>query len=127
LEPLIEDYDHWLAFALLLIVGVHMLRLAPAVAGADPASDPSRGITLIALSTAVSVDALAVGLSLGLLRVEIWTAAFLIGVVTGTISLLGIVLGTRIHIRFGRVAETVGGVTLILIGTRVLLSHLGMI
>jgi putative Mn2+ efflux pump MntP len=76
------------------------------------------------LAVATSIDALAIGLSLAMLRVKIWHPSVVIGVVTGGLSLLGIRLGTRLGIRFGKRMEIVGGVILNLIGLRILVSHL---
>src|SRR5512143_46591 len=85
IEPLIRDFDHWVAFALLAIVGLRMIFPNRDQEGSNT-TDPSRGWTLILLSIAVSIDALAVGLSLGVLGVSIWYPAILIGVVTGALS-----------------------------------------
>jgi putative Mn2+ efflux pump MntP len=85
--------------------------------------DPSRGLTLVTLSTAVSIDALAVGLSLAMLGVEIWTPSVIIGVVTSSVSLVGIFLGTRLQSRLGSVAEFCGGIVLFLIALKIVLSH----
>jgi putative Mn2+ efflux pump MntP len=124
LEPLIESFDHWLAFGLLAVVGLRMISAGRKLEQPTRSDDPSRGMTLLALSTAVSIDALAIGLSLAVLRVSIWTPTIIIGLVSAAASLTGILLGTTIHSRFGRMAEVVGGVVLILIGVRVVVTHL---
>ncbi len=118
--------DHWMAFALLILLGGKMLYEAR---GHDPvptghAADPTRGWSLLFLSVATSIDALAVGLSLALLGVSIWLAAVTIGVVTCILSALGILFGGRLGHRFEHVAEAVGGIMLIVIGVRILISHL---
>ena len=120
----ISAYDHWVAFGLLVFVGVRMIRSGLAHESGEPKSDPSRGWTLVLLSIAVSIDALAIGLSLGLVGVVIWYPAVVIGVVTGLISWLGIFLGNRLGQKFGKRMEITGGIILILIGLRILLSHL---
>jgi putative Mn2+ efflux pump MntP len=125
LERLIASVDHWVAFVLLVAVGVRMLRAASRPKASTDHHDPSRGLLLLTLSTAVSVDALAVGLSLGMLRISIWTPGVIIGVVTASMSLLGILLGAKLHARFGRIAEFVGGLVLILIAIKIVVSHLG--
>ncbi len=122
--PLIQSTDHWVAFALLAFVGGRMIHAARRDDDAPPPDDPSRGASLVMLSTAVSVDALAVGLTLAMLGVDILLPGAVIGIVTATVSLVGIFLGTKMHVRFGKVAETVGGIVLILIGLRVVISHL---
>ena len=120
----IEAFDHWVTFGLLAFVGVRMIR-----SGLDPDSDcypddPTRGWTLVMLSVATSIDALAVGLSLALLRVSIWYPTTVIGVVTFAMSLIGLRLGNRLGEKFGKRMEIVGGAILILIGLRILLLHL---
>jgi putative Mn2+ efflux pump MntP len=126
LSGAIASVDHWLAFALLGVVGVRMLRSARRFEGLPRggAEDPSRGMSLLALSTAVSIDALAVGLGLGMMRIRIWTPGVVIGLVASAMSLLGILLGSRLHERYGRIAEAVGGVILIAIAVRIVYTHL---
>jgi len=121
---LVSAWDHWIAFALLVLVGAHMIY-----AGCHPdlqpaLRDPSRGWTLVMLAVATSIDALAVGLSLAMLRVSIWYPSAIIGVVTLTISVVGFHFGTRLGARFGRRMEILGGIVLILIGLRILAAHL---
>jgi putative Mn2+ efflux pump MntP len=89
-----------------------------------PEKDPTRGATLLMLSVATSIDALAVGLSLGVLEVAIWYPALIIGVVTAGLTVLGMDLGSRIGLRFGRSAEILGGLVLIGIGLKILVEHL---
>jgi len=124
IAPLISSVDHWIAFGLLVFVGVRMIRSGCDSDGESFPTDPSRGFTLVMLAVATSIDALAIGLSLAMLRVKIWHPSVVIGVVTGGLSLLGIRLGTRLGIRFGKRMEIVGGVILNLIGLRILVSHL---
>jgi putative Mn2+ efflux pump MntP len=122
----IASVDHWIAFALLAFVGGRMLIAA---FGGDEGRalrrDPSRGATLVMLSLATSIDALAVGLTLAMLDVGIWYASAIIGVVTGALSLTAIALGNQLGARFGRRMEALGGTILVAIGTRILLQHMG--
>jgi manganese efflux pump family protein len=115
--------DHWIAFALLVAIGGKMLWESFRSSD-DPARDPTRGWTLLILSVATSIDALAVGLSLAFLEVSIWTPSLVIGVVAALLSALGAVFGSRLGRRFGVWAERFGGLVLIGIGVRILLSHL---
>jgi len=120
----IAAYDHWIAFGLLAFVGGRMIW-----SGFHPdedvqKNDPSRGWTLVLLSIAVSIDALAVGLSLGIIGLTIWTPAVVIGIVTGLVSWLGLRLGNKLGEKFGKRMEIAGGIILILIGVRILLAHL---
>ena len=121
---LIAAYDHWIAFGLLAVVGGRMIR-----SGLDPEShpgpgDPSRGWSLVLLSIATSIDALAVGLSLAMIRVDIWQPAVIIGLVTAAMSVAGLRLGSRLGRAFGHRMEIAGGVILILVGLRILVEHL---
>ncbi len=121
----IASVDHWVAFGLLLIVGLRMLRSGLRKEGDAPTiPDPSRGMTLVMLSIATSIDALAVGLSLALLSVNVFWAALLIGGVSALLTLAGLLLGNQLGIRFGKTMEIVGGIILIGIGLRVLITHL---
>jgi putative Mn2+ efflux pump MntP len=121
----ISNIDHWVAFVCLAFVGGRMLHGGlhkGAKASAIP--NPSRGLTLVMLSVATSIDALAVGLSLALLSVNVFWAALLIGGVSAVLSLVGLLLGNQLGLRFGKSMEILGGIILIAIGLRVLITHL---
>ena len=121
----IASVDHWVAFGLLVFVGARMLRGGLRKATEEPSiPDPSRGITLVMLSIATSIDALAVGLSLALLDVNVFWAALLIGGVSAILSLMGLLLGNQLGMRFGKSMEVLGGIILIGIGLRVLITHI---
>ena len=120
----ISAYDHWVAFALLSLVGSKMLREGWNNHAAAYRSDPTRGAMLVTLSLATSIDALAVGLSVALLDASIWTPAAVIGLVAGALSALGIRFAGRFKPKWGRWAEMLGGCVLLAIGTRILISHL---
>ncbi|MFZ2098500.1 MAG: manganese efflux pump MntP family protein [Anaerolineales bacterium] len=121
----IASVDHWVAFLLLVFVGGRMLRGGLRKEGEHPAiPNPSRGLTLVVLSVATSIDALAVGLSLALLSLNVFWTALLIGGVSALLSLLGLLLGNQLGSRFGKSMQILGGIILIGIGLRVLLTHL---
>jgi putative Mn2+ efflux pump MntP len=120
---LIRTWDHWIAFGLLCFVGGRMIAAARGPADA-PTGDPSRGWTLLLLAVATSIDALAVGISLAMLPINIWYTSMVIGLVAAAMSLIGIRLGAVLRTSFGRRMELVGGVILILIGVRILVEHL---
>lgn len=120
----IASIDHWIAFTLLALVGSRMIRGAFQEEETSYNNDPSRGTTLVLLAIATSIDALAVGLTLAMLNVEVVSASVTIGVVTGLLSLLAIRLGNRLGTRFGKRMEVVGGVILLVIGVRILVQHL---
>lgn len=116
----IGTLDHWVALGILSYVGGRMIyggcQTEPAQ---EHAPDPTRGWPLMLLSVATSVDALAIGLSLAMLRVSIWYPSLVIGVVTAALSFLGVELGCRLGRRFSSRAEIIGGLILILIGVRI--------
>jgi len=121
---LVSAFDHWLAFGLLGLVGVRMIRSGLDADSESHSKDPSRGSTLILLSIATSIDAFAIGLTLAMLQVQILFPVLVIGLVAGGLSLFGLKVGNRLGQSFGKRMEIVGGVILILIGIRVLLSHM---
>lgn len=120
----IAAYDHWIAFILLSFIGGKMIYEAfkEEEALRNP-RDPTRGLTLVMLSIATSIDALAVGLSLGMLGVTIWFPALIIAVVAGVFTLAGMLLGRRISNLWGPRVEIFGGVVLFAIGLKILLEH----
>jgi putative Mn2+ efflux pump MntP len=124
IEPLVRNFDHWVAFGLLAFVGVRMIRSGLSKDEDEIVKDPSRGWTMVMLSIAVSIDALAIGLSLGVIGVTIWTPAIVIGLVTGALSLIGLRVGNGVGKRFGKPVEVLGGLVLIGIGIRIVMSHL---
>ena len=124
IERYIQLFDHWIAFGLLLWVAVHMIRSAQAGNERAVQQDPSRGMMLVILSVATSLDALAIGLSLALSQVSIWYPAVVIGIVTGVVSFIGILLGRQFSKKVGKRAAVAGGVLLVLTAIRILLAHL---
>ena len=114
--------DHWVAFGLLAIVGGNMIR--EATEEDECPSDPDLSVkAMLPLAVATSIDALAVGVSLAMAEGSIWTAVALIGVTTFTLSAVGGVFGRK----FEKKAEIFGGVTLILLGLKILLENLGVL
>jgi putative Mn2+ efflux pump MntP len=122
----IERYDHWVAFVLLLFIAQGMLRQnRKEDETCTPAKDPTKGLTMVMLSVATSLDALAVGLSLSMINVRIWTPALIIGIVASLFTILGMRLGATIS-RAGilrRYADVLGGLVLIAIGLNILREH----
>lgn len=120
----ISAYTHWVAFALLSFIGVKMIREACRGREDDaPRLDPTRGLTLVMLSLATSIDALAVGLSLAMLEIAIWLPAAVIGLVCGVVTVAGMFLGRRIGAGWGARVEIIGGLLLIVIGVKILLEQ----
>lgn len=120
----IESIDHWIAFGLLAIIGGNMLREALSKEEDEVnASIKVRDMFILAIAT--SIDALAVGISLACIKVNIIPAITFIGVVTFILSMFGVKVGTVFGTRYKSKAEFAGGVILILLGTKILLEHLG--
>jgi putative Mn2+ efflux pump MntP len=125
-RDLIVRYDHWVAFALLLFVAQGMLREAfKSEKQRSETKDPTRGVTLVMLSIATSLDALAVGLSLSLIKITIWMPAVVIGVVACAFTTIGLHLGKRLAhaARLRRWADALGGAVLLAIGLNILREH----
>lgn len=125
LVAVIGRVDHWIAFGLLAVIGGRMLRESFRAEGEEIASDVTRGLALVSLSIATSIDALAVGLSLAFLKVGVLLPSVVIGIVAAAMTATGMRLGQRGSARIGRHMERIGGVVLILIGIRIVIEHLG--
>jgi putative Mn2+ efflux pump MntP len=118
-------YDQLVAFGLLSVVGGKMLWDACRGSSRQGGADPTRGLMLVTLSLATSIDALAVGVSMALLqRFSIWIPAAIIGLVAALVTAIGIQFGGRLGLRCGRWAEVAGGAVLILISLQPLVSYL---
>jgi putative Mn2+ efflux pump MntP len=122
IADVIQDLDHWVAFGLLALIGGKMIKES-LQKEERMKKDVTRGWSLVALSVATSIDALAVGFSLSLIGMRIVFPSVLIGVVASIMSLVGVRMGERVSGMFGRRVEFVGGVVLILIGVRLVLEH----
>lgn len=123
-EQYVSSVDHWIAFGLLAYVGAKMIWSGIKPSDQNLKSDPSRGFTLVMLSVATSIDALAIGLSLAMLKVSIWYPSVAIGIITAVLSVAAIKLGNRLGAAFGQRMEIVGGIILVAIGLRIVLSHM---
>jgi putative Mn2+ efflux pump MntP len=122
----IQAYDHWVALALLAAVGGKMIveSLRKAERGNFESRDPTRGLSLIVLSVATSIDALAVGLSLAALGVSIVVPAVIIGIVASAMTVIGMRAGPVVGKVIGKRAELLGGLVLIGIGIKILADHM---
>ena len=149
-ESLITSIDHWIAFVLLGIIGINMIR--EAIEDTEASGEHSRGeysrsehsrgeyreeengcckntiyislSSILIMAVATSIDALAVGISFAFLQVQILPAVYLIGTTTFFVSCAAVWLGNRLGGKLGKYAEITGGVILILIGSKILLEHL---
>ena len=123
LEPYVASFDRWLAFALLGFVAVRMILASRKGVQKDSPGDPSRGWMLVTLSTATSIDALAVGLGLAALGVVIWYPSVIIGCVTMIVSVVAIAGGQRASRALGSRAQIIGGIVLLVIAFTVVFFH----
>lgn len=122
----ISAFDHWIAFGLLAIIGINMLKEAFSQEEESPDADLSVK-TMFLMAVATSIDALAVGISLAMAgNVNIFTAVILIGLTTFFLSAVGVRVGGVFGSRFEKKAEIAGGIILIGLGVRILIEHLGM-
>lgn len=120
----VQGFDHWIAFALLAYVGINLVRSGFSKDGKAFDCDPSTGKMLVILSVATSIDAFAVGLSIAFIQVPVLISVILIGVVAFVLSMVGLFTGNRLGEFFGKRMEIVGGVILLFIGVRIMVTHL---
>ena len=125
LQNMVESIDHWIAFALLVFIGVNMIRESREAAEKMCCSFSFR--TMFPLAVATSIDALAVGVTFAFLKVRIIPAVCFIGAVTFVLSAAGVLIGRTFAAKYESKAEFAGGVVLILMGTKILLQHLGIL
>lgn len=127
----IEAFDHWIAFALLALIGANMIK--ESLDGDSCPADSSFGFkTMLTMAVATSIDALAVGVSFAMVAnadpdFNIWIAVASIGIITFLLSAIGVKVGSIFGAKYKSKAELVGGIVLCLMGLKILLEHLGVI
>lgn len=124
---LVESVDHWIAFVLLALVGGKMIHEASKPAHAEAAPARTGPWALIATAIGTSIDAAAIGVGLAFLGASIWVIALSIGLTTFVLTTIGMLIGRAVGARFGRIAELIGGLALMALGTTILLGHLGFL
>lgn len=123
----IENFDHWIAFGLLAIIGINLLKEAFSKEEECHCADFSLK-SMFVMAVATSIDSLAVGISLAMAgNVNIFSAVGLIGVITCVFSAIGVKIGNVFGSRFEKKAQIAGGVILIFLGVKILLEHLGVL
>lgn len=125
-ESYITSFDHWIAFVLLSLIGANMIR--ESFSKEEEEQNASFSFkTMLPLAVATSIDALAVGVTFGLMQgVNIFSAVGLIGVTTFVFSFVGVKIGNVFGSKYKSKAELAGGIILILMGIKILLEHLGV-
>lgn len=125
-ENLVTSIDHWIAFALLLIIGIKMIIEAFKEDNVS-VNDSVNWKVMIILAIATSIDALAVGITFAFLQVNLLLAVSIIGIITFILCVIGTKIGNNFGNKFENKAEILGGIVLILIGVKILLEHLNII
>lgn len=120
----IRQWDHWIAFVLLLGLGGRMIWLSFGEDEEEEKGGSQKLLVLVLTAVATSIDAMAVGVGLAFVDVSIVHAAVAIGIATTTMVTIGVLLGRRLGAAVGRNAERIGGVVLVLVGTTILIEHL---
>ena len=123
----VDRVSSWIAFVLLMLIGANMIREAFSKETNEEKNASFAPLAMLLLAIATSIDALAVGVACAMDNVNIALAAPIIGVATFLLSALGLRIGSVFGLRYKNKAEFVGGLILILIGTKILLEHLGVI
>lgn len=119
----VTSIDHWIAFGLLTIIGLNMIR--ETLWGDEESHNADFGFkTMLVMAIATSIDALAIGITIAFLGIEIWLPAIIIGIVTLLLSAIGVYLGSLFGSRLGAKAGILGGIILIAIGLKILIEHL---
>lgn len=124
-QAMITSIDHWIAFVLLALIGINMIRESRG--GVETLDDSFCPRAMLPLAVATSIDALAVGITFAFLQVNIAAAVSFIGVITLLLSMVGLKLGNVFGAKYKSAAEMAGGIVLILMGLKILLEHLGII
>ncbi|MCL2040674.1 MAG: manganese efflux pump MntP family protein [Bacteroidales bacterium] len=120
----IQELDHWVAFALLVLIGGKMIKESFSKEKEKTKGNPFQFSTMLLLAIATSIDALAVGITFAFLDVDIWKSIIIIGVVTLCLSMCGVKIGNVFGTKFKSKAEFIGGAVLVILGVKILIEHL---
>lgn len=125
-EVFVSKIDHWIAFLLLGIIGGNMIKEAFCKCN-EEVNDKLDFKTMLPLAVATSIDALTVGITFAFLKVNILISCLMIGVITFILSMIGVKMGNKFGDKYEKKAEFIGGIILIVMGTKILLEHLSII
>jgi putative Mn2+ efflux pump MntP len=125
-ESYIRDYDHWIAFGLLFIIGSRMIYESLKPEEERKEFNPFKLLFLIGIAISTSIDALIVGVTFAFIDVDIVISVIIIGAITFIVAMLGMLLGKKAGEWCGKKMEIVGGIMLIGIGAKILIEHLMM-
>lgn len=122
----VERFDHWIAFVLLGIIGLNMIR--EVLANDEEIQNDNLSFKeMIILAIATSIDALTIGITFAFLEINIWISVAIIGIVTFILSVIGVKIGNVFGARYEKISKVIGGIILITMGVKILLEHLGII
>ena len=124
-KDMIINYDHWIIFILLNIIGINMIieSFNKNVTSIDDVSFKN----MIMYSLATSIDALSIGITFSFLKVNILLACLLIGSITFLLSYIGVIIGSKFGTKYDKISTIIGGLFLIILGIKILLEHLGIL
>ena len=126
-QTVIANWDHWIAFIILTVLGSRMIFSSFRKTDKTYAnSDLTRGFNLIGFSTAVSIDALVAGVGISAVKVHLLYSVLVVGVVSVLMTVIGIGIANRAARRLGKYSEIIAGIVLILLGLKILTAHLGL-
>ena len=124
-EGVVTNIDHWIAFILLSIIGIKMVKESFSKDTEDENDDISVKAMFV-LAVATSIDALAVGITFAFFNVNLVLAISLIGIITFILSVIGTKIGNRFGDKYENKAELLGGIILVLLGVKILAEHLNL-
>ena len=123
-QHVVSSIDHWIAFALLLLIGLNMIRETLWADDKESHDSDFGPRKMFVMAVATSIDALAVGVTFAFLKVNIWKSVLLIGITTFIFSFCGVKIGNIFGSRYSKISEIAGGTILIILGVKILIEHL---
>ncbi len=124
-KDMIINYDHWIIFVLLNIIGLNMI--IESFNKENTSIDDTSFKNMLMYSLATSIDALSVGITFSFLKVNIITSCILIGIITYMLSFIGVIIGSKFGTKYDKISTIIGGLFLIILGIKILLEHLGIL